>query len=99
MIVVQIGDIVYVTEVYEEEDKTSSWWKTNKRAYLLSSTACTARIVEIDPNDNTSIRYKIGTMIHIGDIGFNCFLSKQEAEERVNGLNQYFKDNHCFAEE
>ncbi|SHK41851.1 hypothetical protein [Desulforamulus aeronauticus] len=91
-----IGDEVFVTSMYEIEGDYNNDYKIRKKAQVLK---IPGHIIEIDKNDTNSIRYQFGSAIHGGEIGFDCFLTKQEAENRVEGLNIYFKQNNCLIEE
>lgn len=71
-------------------------FKERKKAQVLK---IKGKIVEIDKESPNSIKYIFGTVEHGGDIGFDCFLTKEEAENRVDGLNKYFYDNNYLIEE
>lgn len=83
----KIGEEIFVIDVCSKDD---DWYynKELKQAYMLK---LKGKIIEIK-NDN-EIRYSFGHNVKSGQIGYDCFLTKEDAEERINGLNNYFQEN------
>ena len=88
----KIGDEIFVINICESEGDYYSNFKPRKKAQLL--TKLKGVITEIISNNE--IKYKFGEIVHNGDIGYDCFLTENEAIERVNGLNKYFEENGCL---
>jgi hypothetical protein len=86
-----INDEVYVIQVYEVVDER---YEVRKFAELYKMTGC---ILEIGSQEHGEIIYLFGSARHGGQIGYDCFLTQQEAENRVNGLNDYFYRNDYLA--
>lgn len=91
-----IGDGVFITNVWQQEGNYENNYRERKKAQVLK---IPGYIVEINSENPNLIKYKLETVIHGGEIGFDCFVMKEEAENRVNGLNNYFYENNCLIEE
>ncbi len=88
------GERIFVVGVYTEKGDWESNYMDKKRAYLYKTTA-----EFIQDNNDGTIKYKFGQGVHNGgEIGYDCFATENEAIERVNGLNKYFRENGCLAE-
>lgn len=90
----EIGNKVYIVNVYNEEGDYKSNFKTKKKAQLLNMPGVITAVLDYE-----DIRYSFGNIIHAGTIGFNCFLTEIEAINRINGLNEYFKNNGVLIED
>ena len=79
---------VFIISVSEFEECENGLKYYIKKAMLLKLPG-----VVIEKGEDNYIRYKFGEVIHGGELGYDCFYTKEEALERVNGLNKYFREN------
>lgn len=87
----KIGDDVYVIDVSSKEGDFRDNFKILKGAYLLKLKGKVLEIIDYE-----DIIYEFGFNRLRGKIGYNCFATEKEALERINGLNNYFQENHIL---